>query len=89
MSEPASAGSDDQPAAAMAPIASALRIVSGAAGAAIVSSDDLAAVRLDQLERRLERVLVVRVDDRRRRRPIEPPVRPEALRARRRDPEPA
>ena len=43
--------------------------------------DDLAAVRLDELERRLERVLVVAVDDGGRGGAVEPQVRAQALRA--------
>ena len=67
----------------VAPIASALRIVSGALAGAIVEQDDLAlAGRLDELERLLEHVLVVAVDDGRAVRPIEPPVRRRAVRHR-------
>ena len=50
---------------------STTRVLAGALGA---MEYDLAAVGLRQLERRLERVLVVRVDDRRRRRPVKAPV---------------
>ena len=80
-SEPASDASDTwiPPAA---PIASALRIVSGAFAPAIDEHRDLAAVLLDELERRLERVLVVGVDDGRGRGAIEPEVGSEPLAAR-------
>ena len=63
-----------------APIASALRSVSGALAGAIDEERDLAlAGGLDELERRLEHVLVVAVDDRRDRRPVESPIRTEAF----------
>ena len=61
--EPSSAGSVTRT-PLVAPIARALRIVSGALAGAIVSRIDLAlAGRLDELERLLEDVLVVAVDD--------------------------
>ena len=83
--EPSSAGSVTRT-PRVAPIASALRIVSGARrpGAIdrrVTSPSPAASI---ELERRLERVLVVAVDDGRAGRPVEAAVRAEALAAGRR-----
>ena len=78
MQEPSSAGSVTRRPLA-APIARALRIVSGAFDGAIDSSVDLAAVGLGQLERGLERVFIVAVDDRGHGATVQPAVRTQPL----------